>query len=89
MEQRRYRAESNLSFGIGFLYDARVRVVTSVSDHYRKRSENFFYAMLASQIGAVISTLSLAKQKKSVLLLIAALVGAAAVAFGAFVYLTI
>ena len=67
MEERRYRAESSLALGIGSLYDARVRVVTSVSDHYRKRSENFFYAMLASQIGAVISTLSLARQKKSVL----------------------
>ena len=89
MEQRRYRAESSLSLGVGFLYDARVRVVTAVSDHHRQRSENFFYAMLAAQIGAVISTLSLARQQKSALLFLAALVGAAAVAFGAFVYLAI
>jgi hypothetical protein len=89
LEQRRYRAESGLSLGVGFLYDARVRVVTAVSDHHRRRSEYFFYAMLAAQIGAVISTLSLARQQKSGLLFLAALVGAAAVAFGAFVFLTI
>ena len=45
--------------------------------------------MLAAQIGAVISTLSLARQQKSALLFLAALVGAAAVSFGAFVFLTI
>ncbi len=89
LEQRRYRAESSLSLGIGFLYDARVRVVTAISDHHRRRSEYFFYAMLVAQIGAVISTLAVARQQKSGLLLLAALAGAVAVGFGAFVYLTI
>jgi hypothetical protein len=89
MEQRRYRAEGGLNLGIGALYEARTRVVTAISDHHRRRSENFFYAMLVAQVGAVISTLSLARQKKSALLFLAALVGAAAVAFGAFVYLTV
>jgi hypothetical protein len=89
LEQRRYRAESRLTLGIGSLYEARVQVVTAVSDRHRRRSENFFYAMLVAQVGAVISTLSLARQQKSALLFLAALVGAVAVAFGAIVYLLI
>ena len=89
LEQRRYRAESGLNLGIGSLYEARVHVVTAVSDRHRRRSENFFYAMLVAQIGAVISTLSLARQQRSALLFLAALVGAIAVAFGAIVYLLV
>jgi len=89
MEQRRYRAESALTFGLGFLYDARVRVVTAVSDHHRKRSENFFYAMLVAQIGAVISSLALARKQKSALWLLAGLAGLTALGFGGFVYLTV
>jgi hypothetical protein len=88
MEQRRYRSESFFNQQIGFLYDARVRVVTAISDHHRKRSENFFYAMLAAQIGAVISSLALARKQKSALWLMAGLAGAVAVGFGAYVYLT-
>ena len=89
LEQRRYRTESGLNLGIGSLYEARVHVVTAISDRHRRRSKNFFYALLVAQIGAVISTLSLARQQRSALLFLAALAGAIAVGFGAFVYLTV
>src|SRR5262249_46850059 len=75
MEQRRYGGESFMELQLGFLYDARVRVVTAVSDHHRKRSENFFYSMLAAQIGAVVSTLALSRKTSTTLWLLAALFG--------------
>jgi len=89
MEQRRYRSESFFLFRIGDLYEARVRVVTAISDKHRRRSENFFYAMLVAQIGAVVSSLALARRQNSSLWLIAGLAGAVAVGFGAFVQLMV
>jgi hypothetical protein len=88
-EQRRYGGESFMELRLGFLYDARVRVVTAVSDHHRKRSENFFYAMLAAQIGAVVSTLALSRKTSTALWLLAALFGLSALAYGGFVHVAI
>lgn len=84
-EQRRYGGETFMEQRLGFLYDARVRVVTAVSDHHRKRSENFFYAMLAAQIGAVVSTLALSRKTSTTLWMVAGLFGLCAVAYGGFV----
>jgi hypothetical protein len=86
LEQRRYRAEATLNQGIGFLYEARVKVSTAESDRHRERSKNFFYAMLAAQVGAVISSLALARRRKSALWLLAGLAGVVAVALGGYVY---
>jgi len=77
LEQRRYRAESRLEMGLGFLYDARVHVVTAVSDQHRRRSQNFFYAMLAGQIAAVVSTLALSRKTSLTLWLLAGCLGRA------------
>ncbi len=89
MEQRRYRAEATLNQGIGFLYEARVRVSTAESDRHRERSKNFFYSMLAAQIGAVISSLALARKQKSALWALAGLSGIVAIAIGIYVYVGI
>ena len=88
LEQRRYRAESALNQGIGYLYEVRVKVDTAESDRHRKRSTNFFYAMLLAQVGAVLSSLAMARKQKSTLWLMAAFVGVIAVGVGAYVYLT-
>lgn len=89
MEQRRYRAEATLNQGVGFLYEARVKISTAESDRHRERSKNFFYAMLAAQVGAVVSSLAMARKQKSALWLLAALAGLVAVVIGAYVYLGI
>jgi hypothetical protein len=86
LENRRYRAEATLNQGVGFLYEARVKVSTAVSDRHRERSKNFFYAMLAAQLGAVIASLGLARNQRSLLWLLAGLAGVVAVGFGAYVY---
>jgi hypothetical protein len=89
MEQRRYRAEATLNQGIGFLYEARVRISTAESDRHRERSKNFFYSMLAAQIGAVISSLALARKQKSALWALAGLAGIVAIVIGIYVYVGI
>ena len=88
VDGRRYRAESTANQWVGYLLEVRVKLSTEESDRHRQRSENFFFAMLAAQIGAVGSSLALARKQKSVLWLVAGLGGLVAVGFGAYVYLT-
>jgi hypothetical protein len=89
MEERRYRGEGGLNNAIGFLYECRVKFSSAESDRHRKRSESFFYAMLAAQVGATISSLALARKRKSALWALAGASGIVAVVIGAYVYLTI
>jgi hypothetical protein len=87
MEDRRYRGEGALNNALGYLYEARVKFSSAESDKHRKKSEHFFYAMLVAQIGAVISSLALARKTGSLLWLFAGLAGALAIGFGAVVLL--
>lgn len=88
VDGRRYRAEATANQWVGFLLEVRVKYSTAESERHRKRSENFFFAMLAAQVGGVGSSLALARKRKSVLWLVAGVAGLVAVGFGAFVYLT-
>ncbi|MBX9624447.1 MAG: hypothetical protein K2X82_11615 [Gemmataceae bacterium] len=88
LEERRYRAEGALNNALGYLYEARVRWSAAESDKHRKKSETFFYAMLAAQVGATVSALGLARKHKSLLWTVAGLAGVVSVAIGAYVYLT-
>jgi len=87
LEERRYRAESRLNQGIGYLYDVRVKVSSAESDKHRRKYQLFFYAMLGAQIGATISALSLANRTKNALWVLAALIGLGSIGFGAYVFL--
>lgn len=87
LENRRYLIESGLNQSIGYLYEARVKVSSAESDKHQRKSRDFFYAMLAAQIGATISALALARQKKSVLWAVAGGTGLVALAIGAYVHL--
>lgn len=84
LEERRYRAESKLNQGIAFLYEIRTKVSTAESDKHRKKSEYLSYAMLVAQIGAVASSLALARKQKSTLWLFAAMVGVVAIGVGGY-----
>jgi hypothetical protein len=84
MEERRYRAESRLNQGIGFLYEIRVKSSSAESDKHRRKSETLFVAMLVAQIGGVTSSLALARKHKSALWLFAGVVGLAALGVGAY-----
>jgi hypothetical protein len=84
LEERRYRAESRLNQGIGFLYEIRVKTSSAESDKHRRKSETLFIAMLVAQIGGVTSSLALARKHKSALWLFAGMVGLAALGVGAY-----
>ena len=58
LEQRRYGIESRLNQGIGYLYEARVKVSSAESAKHERKSQNFFYAMLAAQVGATVAALA-------------------------------
>lgn len=82
----RYEAEARLNQAVANLLELQVRQAVLSADRHRARSERFFYGMLAAQVAVVVSTLSLAAQKRSVLWGLAAVAGLAAIAFAAYVY---
>ncbi len=84
LEERRYRAESQLNQGIAFLYEIRTKVSAAESDKFRKKSDYLSYAMLVAQIGAVASSLALARKQKSALWLFAAMIGVVAIGVGGY-----
>ena len=87
MEQRRYRSEATLNQEIGLLYEARVKVSGAESDKHRRKSERLSMAMLVAQIGAVASSLALARKQKSALWLFAGLIGLVSVVVGGYAVL--
>ena len=82
----RYEAEARLNQAIANLLELQIRKAVMSADRHRWRSERFFYGMLGAQVAVVVSTLSLAAQKRSVLWGLAAAAGLAAIAFAAYVY---
>jgi hypothetical protein len=87
LEQRRYRAESRLNQGIASLYEVRVRVSSAESDRHRHKSQNFFLAMLAAQIGAVVASVAMGRKRGGALWVVAGIVGLVSLGMGAYVFL--
>ena len=85
----RYNAEARLNQAIAYVYELQVRKSNVDAERHHKRSQQFFYGMLTAQAAVIISTFSLAAQKRSFLWALAAAAGAAAVAFAVYVYLFI
>jgi hypothetical protein len=83
----RYDAEARLNQAIANLYELQVRKGNLDAERHHKRSQQFFYGMLTAQAAVIISTFSLAAQKRSLLWSLAAAAGAAAVSFAIYVYL--
>jgi hypothetical protein len=83
----RYDSEARLNQAIANLYELQVRKGNLDAERHHKRSQQFFYGMLAAQAAVIISTFSLAAQKRSLLWSLAAAAGAAAVSFAIYVYL--
>jgi len=82
----RYDAESRLNQAIANLYELQVRQSNMSAERHHRRSQRFFFGMLAAQAAVIISTFSLAAQKRSLLWSLAAGAGLAAIAFAIYVY---
>ena len=84
---RRYDAEARLNQSVASLLELQVRKSNMSADRHYRRSQRFFFAMLAAQMGVVISTLAMASTKRDLLWSVAVTAGAIALAFSIYVYL--
>ena len=82
----RYDAEARLNQTVAQFIELQVRQSNFIAERHNRRSQRFFLGMLAAQAAVVVSTFSLAAQKRSMLWTLAAVAGLAAVGFAAYVY---
>ena len=85
----RYEAEAKLNQAIANVLELRVRKSNISAERHHKRSGKFFFGMLAAQAAVIVSTFSLAAQKRNFLWSVAAIAGAVALAFAIYVFLFI
>ena len=83
---RRYDAEARLNQTVASLLELQVRQGNMSAERHYRRSQRFFFAMLAAQMGVVISTLAMASRKRDLLWSVAVTAGAIALAFSLYVY---
>jgi len=83
----RYDHEARLNQSVASLYELQVRKGNLSAERHHRRSQKFFYGMLAAQVGVVVSTLAMAARKRNLLWSLAAAAGTAAIAFAVYVYL--
>jgi len=83
----RYDVEARLNQSIASIYELQVRKGNISAEKHHKRSQKFFYGMLAAQMAVIISTFAIAARQKNFLWSVAAAAGAAAVSFSVYVYL--
>jgi hypothetical protein len=86
---QRYDTEARLNQAIANLYEVQVRRSNLAAERHERRSQRFFFGMLAAQAAVIISTFAIAARKRNLLWSLAAAAGAAAVAFAVYVYLFI
>jgi hypothetical protein len=83
----RYETEARLNQAIANIYELQVRKSNISAERHHARSQQFFYGMLAAQLGVIVATFALAAKKRNVLWILAATVGGVAIAFAGYVYL--
>jgi len=84
---RRYDAEARLNQMVAELYELQVRKSNLSAERHHRRSQVFFYGMLAAQMGVIISTLAMAARNRNLLWSLAAGAGVIAIGFALYVYL--
>ena len=85
----RYDAESKLNSTVAQIYELQVRQNNLSAEKHHRRSQKFFYGMLAAQMAVIIATFAIAAQKRNFLWSLAAAAGLAAVSFSVYVYLRV
>ncbi len=83
----RYDAEARLNQSVAELYELQVRQSNLTAERHHRRSQRFFFGMLAAQAAVIISTFAMAAQKRNVLWSLAAAAGLGALIFAIYVYL--
>jgi hypothetical protein len=85
----RYNAEAALNQNVGYLLELQVRKANVSAERHHKRSQKFFFGMLAAQAGIIVSTFAMAARQRNLLWTLAAVAGLAAVIFAIYVYLRV
>jgi hypothetical protein len=83
----RYDVEARLNQSVASIYELQVRKGNLSAEKHHRRSIRFFFGMLASQLGVIISTFAIAARQKNFLWSVAAAAGLGAVSFSLYVYL--
>jgi hypothetical protein len=83
----RYEAEARLNQAIANLYELQVRQSNISAERHHRRSQRFFFGMLAAQTGVIIGTFAMAARKRNFLWAMAAAAGLLAILFAIYVYL--
>lgn len=84
---QRYDAEARLNQAIASLYELQVRQGNISAEHHHRRSQRFFYGMLAAQAATIIATFAIAARNRNFLWSLAAAAGAGALLFAGYVFL--
>ncbi len=84
---RRYDAEARLNQRIANLVELQVRKSNLTAERHHRRSQRFFFGMLAGQAAVIVSTFALATSRRSLLWSLAAAAGLVAILFAIYVYL--
>ena len=85
----RYDAEAALNQHIGYLLELQVRKANLSAERHHRRSQKFFFGMLAAQAGIIVSTFAMAARQRNLLWILAAAAGLAAVVFAIYVYVRV
>jgi hypothetical protein len=85
----RYDVEATLNQNLGYLLELQVRKANISAERHHRRSQRFFFGMLAAQAGVIVSTFAMAARQRNLLWTLAAAAGITAVAFAIYVYLRV
>ena len=85
----RYDAEARLNQNIANLLELQVRKANFSAERHHRRSGKFFFGMLAAQAAVIVSTFAMAARQRSLLWILAAAAGLAAIVFAIYVYLRV
>lgn len=83
----RYEREAKINQFIANLYELQVRKSNLSADRHIRRSQRFFYGMLAAQTGVIAATFAIAARQRSLLWSFAAAAGVGALTFAAYVFM--
>jgi hypothetical protein len=83
----RYDAEARLNQSVAELFELQVRQNNLSAERHHRRSQRFFFGMLAAQAAVIIATFAMAARQRSVLWSLAAAAGLGALIFAVYVYL--
>ncbi len=87
LDAARYDNEARSNRAIAELTELKVRLTNLSAERHHKRSQRFFFGMLAAQLAVILATLGMAVKHRNLMWSFAAGIGLLAVAFGVYVYL--